>query len=81
MISINNGKVHIHGSDEEIQEDLRYLGKALRDMDRQDLKDEAVFRWMMDNVEEKVRFITTTAGLMSLPPEELERIKKEMEER
>ena len=80
MISINNGKVRIHGSDEEIQEDLRYLGKALRDMDRQDLKDGAVFRWTMDKVEEKVRLITTTAGLMSLSPEELERIKKEMEE-
>lgn len=80
MIHISRAHVRIDGSDEEIQKDLEILGKALRDMGLEELKEKTAIRWTMDKVEEKVRLLGVTSELMSMSPDELERIKKEMEE-
>ena len=79
MIQISRAHVRIGGSDEEIQKDLETLGRVLRDMGLEELKEKMAIRWTMDKVKEKVRLLRVTSELMRMSPDELERLKKEME--
>lgn len=78
MIHIEIGKMFINGSKDQIRHELRALGIMLqRDPDFAKIKEELALEWLRET--KKAKLAEVTFRLATLPEEEREKIRQQME--
>ena len=82
MIHIEIGKSFINGSRDQIKTELRALGKMMQKAGPEfaKIKEEITLEWMKETTAEKLRLAEVTFRIATLPEEEREKIRQQMEE-